>query len=238
MTYSKCCSWRFRSIVNSLPFSLVLHKSEVGLCRSIFNNLSTSYSNCLENVSDWSDAPSKPMYCCTISDEHYEYREYCCHYSELLSQHRIFLILLLLLVLAASGTFALLFLLNMYMIVVSSSNAEIPNINKLAFLPKPNFFPNADEWNPTRKRKCENSKSKGSQKGKSSKWTSKNNASKRRISSEEVLRRSQKSEEKYAKNINSKCGQFKRGSPSSTTSVHSKQIVASKWTSSERRNTR
>lgn len=217
MTYSKCYSWRFRSVVNCMPFSLALHKSEVGLCRSIFNNLSTSYSNCLENVSDWSDAPSEPMYCCTMPDEHYEYREYCCHYSELLSQHRLFLILLLLLVFVASGTFALLFLLNMYMIVVSSSNAEIPNIGKFAFLPKPNFFPNADEWNPTRKQKCANSK--GSQKGKSSKWTSKDNASKRKIS-EEVLRKSRKSEEKNFRNINSKSGRFKRDSPSSPTSVH------------------
>ncbi|KAH9404599.1 hypothetical protein TYRP_000425 [Tyrophagus putrescentiae] len=121
----------------------VLSKSEIGICTSVFENLTTNYINCLERVpeDDWGNVNNEPIYCCTKSDPQYSRLEYCCHYEELLSQHRIWLVILFILTIITGTIFAFTLFLNLYMIVVAGSKADIPNISTMAFLPKPNFFP-------------------------------------------------------------------------------------------------
>ena len=74
----------------------MLTKSEVGICKSILLNETIIVENCLERIStdsaDLSNADiSESIYCCNSGrdgDQHYHYHEYCCTYSELVSQHR------------------------------------------------------------------------------------------------------------------------------------------------------
>lgn len=90
--------WPMVSLVESIElfwfsislyvWTLVFSKSEVGICRSIFLNETSTYANCLEAVPDLSNVDYESIYCCTGSNEAFHHYEYCCSYDELVAQHR------------------------------------------------------------------------------------------------------------------------------------------------------